>query len=58
MFKDFSVTDRFVKVESTVEPDPRNREQYRRLLPIFDRCYESLVDVYEDLARCPGSPDE
>ncbi len=58
VFKDFSVTDRFVKVESTVEPDPRNREQYRRLLPIFDRCYESLVDVYEDLARCPGSPDE
>lgn len=49
LFPDFDCIQRFLRIVDAVEPDPRNQAVYRRLMPIFDRCYEQLVDVYEDL---------
>jgi xylulokinase len=50
VFKDFDVIDRFIKIESTQRPNKENQKIYRKMKPIFEKCYQSLVDVYEDLA--------
>ena len=50
VFKDFDVIDRFIKIESTQKPNKENQKIYRKMKPIFEKCYHSLVDVYEDLA--------
>jgi len=50
LFDGFDVIDRFLTIESTHEPNEANREQYLKMMPIFEKCYHALVDVYEDLA--------
>ncbi|GAK58958.1 xylulose kinase [Candidatus Vecturithrix granuli] len=50
VFKDFDVIDRFIKIESTQKPDMERQKVYRKMKPIFEKCYHALVDVYEDLA--------
>lgn len=50
MFDDFSAIDRFIAVDDVVYPNKENQQIYQKLLPIFDQCYFSLVDVYEKLA--------
>lgn len=50
VFQDFDVIERFIRVEEVVRPNPANQSAYRKLLPIFEKCYHSLVEVYEDLA--------
>lgn len=51
VFPNFDVIDRFVRVEESVEPEPANREVYRRRAPLFEQCYNALVDVFEEMAR-------
>ena len=50
LYPDFEVIRRFIRVDEVVEPNPANRAVYRKMMPIFDRCYHALVDVYEDLS--------
>ena len=50
LFPDFEVIHRFVRVEHTAVPNAASREVYCRLLPVFEKTYLSLVDVYEELA--------
>ncbi|MCY3020307.1 MAG: xylulokinase [Planctomycetota bacterium] len=49
-FKSFDVIDRFIRVEHTAMPIPENRKRYRKIMPILEKSYRALVDVYEDLA--------
>jgi len=51
VFKDFDVIDRFVRVENTAEPNGENQKVYRKLMPILEKAYRGLVEVYEDLAK-------
>lgn len=51
LFEGFDVIERFIRVDDVVEPNPASRAVYRRLLPIFEKCYHSLVEVYDDLAE-------
>lgn len=51
VFKDFEVIDRFITIESTQKPDAERQKVYQTLKPIFEKCYHSLVDVYDDLAE-------
>ena len=50
VFPDFDVIHRFVRVDSTATPNPQSQEVYRKLMPIFEHAYLSLVDVYDELA--------
>jgi xylulokinase len=50
-FADFDVIGRFLRTEDVVEPNPAHQAVYRRLMPIFEKCYDSLVGVYDDLAE-------
>ncbi|MBD3304789.1 xylulokinase [candidate division KSB3 bacterium] len=51
IFENFDVIDRFIKIDSVQEPIPENVDKYQSLKPIFDKCYHSLVDVYDDMAQ-------
>jgi len=55
VFADFDVIERFVRVDDVVQPNPQNQAVYRRMMPIFEKCYDALVDVYEDLAEFEAS---
>ena len=50
-FESFAAVDRFIEIESIQEPNPANRRQYEKMMPIFDSCYGALLDVYENLAK-------
>jgi xylulokinase len=50
VFPDFDVIRRFIRVEEVVEPNPANQAVYRKMMPIFEKCYQALVDVYQDLS--------
>ncbi|HPM79414.1 MAG TPA: xylulokinase [Candidatus Anammoximicrobium sp.] len=50
VFDSFDVIDRFVRVDDVVSPNRANQAVYQRIMPVFDRCYDALVGVYEDLA--------
>ncbi len=51
IFPDFDVIQRFVRVEHTALPNPERQKFYGRLMPVFEKTYRSLVDVYDDLGR-------
>jgi xylulokinase len=51
VFPDFDVIERFVGVEDVIVPNPANQAVYQRIMPVFDKCYHALVDVYEELSQ-------
>jgi xylulokinase len=55
LFADFDVIHRFVRVDRISTPNAANREVYSRLMPVFEKTYRSLVEVYDDLAALSGS---
>jgi len=50
-FKDYTVINKFNKVEKTVKPNAALAERYNALFSVFDKSYESLKGVYRDLAE-------
>lgn len=50
IFKDFEVVKKFIDIENIQEPIEENNIKYRQLVPIFDDCYDALLNVYEKLA--------
>ncbi len=50
VFSDFSVIKQFVKIESETWPIKEHNAIYRKIYPVFEQAYESLIDVYERLA--------
>ncbi len=51
VFKDFSVIDRFVRIEQTVQPIPENRAKYEAWMSVFDKAYHALYDMYTEIAK-------
>lgn len=51
IFADFSVTERFIKVTTTIKPIPENVAKYKKIMPIFDKSYYSLCDIYTEIAN-------
>jgi xylulokinase len=50
LFPDFDVIHRFVRVDQTATPGAENQRLYAKLMPIFEKTYRSLVEVYDELA--------
>lgn len=50
LFKDFSVTDRFIRIDKKVSPIAANVEKYKELIAVFDKTYDHLKAVYTDLS--------
>ncbi len=51
LFENFGVIDRFIRIEDVVEPIPENQAVYRRIMPVFDKCYRDLVEVFAELSQ-------
>lgn len=51
IFADFSVTERFIKITTTIKPIPENVAKYKKIMPIFDKSYYSLCDIYTEIAN-------
>ena len=51
IFKDFSVIDRFVRIEQTVQPIPENVKKYEAWMPVFDQAYHALCEMYTEIAK-------
>ena len=49
-FHDFDVIRQFIRVDDVAVPNPTHQAVYRRMMPIFEKCYHALLDVYEDLS--------
>jgi len=50
VLKDFSEVEKFNSVVAEDEPIAENVIQYAKYMPVFDKCYTSLLDVYTDLS--------
>jgi xylulokinase len=50
LFPDFDVIHRFVRADQTATPGAENQRLYAKLMPIFEKTYRSLVEVYDELA--------
>lgn len=46
IFKDFSVTERFIQIEKTVQPIPGNVRRYEAWMPVFDEAYYALRELF------------
>ena len=51
VFKDFSVIDRFVRIDQTISPIAENVKKYEEWMPVFDQAYYSLCGLYAEIAR-------
>lgn len=51
VFKDFEAINRFITVEDTLYPNEDNAKIYKKMVPVFEECYHSLVGVYDMLAQ-------
>jgi hypothetical protein len=45
------VIDRFIRVEHVAKPNRTTQKCYRKMMPIQEKSYRALVEVYEDLAE-------
>lgn len=50
LYQDFSIVDTMNPVVSSAEPDREAHAQYQKLLAIFNKAYDALLPLYEDLA--------
>jgi xylulokinase len=51
IFKNFSVVDKLITTSGMVHPDPESHEKYEKLLPVYKKCYESVMPVYDMLGE-------
>jgi xylulokinase len=49
IFKDFDVIEQFLRIEETLEPNPENQKTYQKIRPLFDKAYQSLTGLFDDL---------
>lgn len=50
LYPGFSMAGQMNPVADAIAPDPEAQAAYDRLLPVFDRAYQALVPVFEELA--------
>ncbi|MDR0609332.1 MAG: xylulokinase [Planctomycetaceae bacterium] len=51
IFKDFDVIERFLRIEETLEPHLENQKSYKKIRPLFDKAYQSLIGLFDELRK-------
>ena len=51
VFDSFEEVKRFLKFEKTVKPVEEHREDYKKLMPIFDEAYHCMLPLYKKMAK-------
>lgn len=49
LFPDFSISQQMNPVAEVFAPDPKARQAYEQIFPIFEACYQALAPVYEQI---------
>jgi xylulokinase len=49
LFPDFSVVNQLIPVERAEQPDPARTARYERMFPLFQRTYEALKPIFDEL---------
>ena len=50
LYPDFAMIHQMNAIAATVKPDPAAQAVYERMLPIFNKLYDALAPVYDDIA--------
>ncbi len=50
LYAGFEMSEQMNQVAATILPEPASQALYAKMLPLFDRLYESLAPVYEEIA--------
>jgi xylulokinase len=50
LYPDFSMIETMNKVAETITPNPQNELIYEKAYPVFNKLYDALAPVYEDIA--------
>ena len=50
LYPDFSMIETMNDIAATVLPDPNAQAVYDRMYPVFNKIYEALVPIYDDIA--------
>jgi xylulokinase len=51
IFRDFSFVDKLVATSNMLHPDMESNKKYQKLLPVYRKCYENIIPIYDDLAK-------
>ena len=51
VFDSFQEVKRFLKFEKTVKPVKEHREDYEKLMPVFDEAYHCMLPLYKKMAK-------
>ena len=51
VFRDFDIVHQFLKTDTITYPNKKSQKVYEKMYPIFNKAYESLTDVYSELAQ-------
>ena len=49
LYKDFSVSEKFLEIRGVHEPDPKAAKDYQERKEVFDACYFALESVFKRL---------
>lgn len=51
LYSDFSMIHTMNEIATTVTPDPATQATYDKMYPIFNKLYDALVPIYDDIAQ-------
>ena len=51
VFDGFEEVKRFLSFEKVVKPVEEHREDYKKLMPVFDEAYTCMLPLYQKLSR-------
>ena len=50
VYSDFGMSAQMNEIADTIAPNPDSQAMYEKMLPVFDRLYDALAPVYDDIA--------
>lgn len=51
LYPDFSMIHTMNEIAATITPDPTTQATYDKMYPIFNKLYDALVPIYDDIAQ-------
>lgn len=51
VFNSFDVISKFIKIEKVFEPNETNHEKYKKVMPVFEKSYHALSDIFQELKK-------
>ena len=49
IYKDTTAVEKFMEIKSVTYPNKENHEKYKKIMPLFEKVYEGLAPVFEEM---------